>query len=123
MNNYRRLELSSVSKANRTVVGPRMLLLVGFIVIAVAAFMRVGIGSELVEYEYVEITVHRGDTLWSIARTFGDAQTDTRKLVGEICRVNKLDSPVIYPGQRLLVPVRPELILEDPETQLLVRHR
>lgn len=43
--------------------------------------------------------VRRGDTLWSIARMFNvSAQS--------IMAINNLTLPVVFPGQRLIIPIR-----------------
>ena len=41
--------------------------------------------------------VRRGDTIWSIARMF-------RVRVRDIMFINGLQFPVVFPGQRLLIP-------------------
>lgn len=41
--------------------------------------------------------VRRGDTLWSIARRFGVR-------VDQLMYINGLRFPIIFPGQRLLIP-------------------
>lgn len=55
--------------------------------------------------------VRRGDTIWSIARMFGVS-------VQNIMFVNGLRAPVVFPGQRLIIPFRPfhrdeEIIVEE----------
>jgi len=52
------------------------------------------------------VTVRSGDTLWSLAREHGDPNSDPRNTVYVIRQINDLDSPQIYPGQKLQVPVR-----------------
>ncbi len=42
--------------------------------------------------------VRRGDTIWSIARMFGVRAED-------IMRINGLRFPVVFPGQRLIIPM------------------
>ena len=50
-----------------------------------------------------EIVIEKGDTLWEITlRHF--PHTDPRKLVAKIRELNDLQSPTIYPGQRLRLP-------------------
>lgn len=58
-----------------------------------------------VEYESVAITVHSGDTLWSLAREYGPEGVDIRETIDWIQRENGLSSPVLRPGQRIVVPV------------------
>lgn len=43
--------------------------------------------------------VRRGDSLWSIARRFGVS-------VQRLMATNNLTFPVIFPGQRLIIPIR-----------------
>lgn len=50
--------------------------------------------------------VGAGDTLWSIARTYVRPGSDLREVVYFTRLVNRLDSPVIYPGQTLMVPIK-----------------
>lgn len=59
------------------------------------------------EYEGLEVTVHPGDTLWSLAREYGPEGADIRDTVDWIQRENGLSSPLLRPGQRIVVPVRP----------------
>lgn len=46
------------------------------------------------------VTVHPGDTLWSIASRVAPRR-DPRMVVAELEQRNGLSSPVVYPGQRL----------------------
>lgn len=55
--------------------------------------------------ELLEVVVQDGDTLWQIARRYGDPDMDTRKMVDLIRTINDLPSAVVRPGQVLKVPV------------------
>ena len=46
------------------------------------------------------VTVHDGDTLWSIASQIAP-QRDPRTVVAQLERVNHLSDPILQPGQRL----------------------
>ncbi len=46
------------------------------------------------------VTVHDGDTLWSIASQIAP-QRDPRTVVAQLERVNHLSGPILQPGQRL----------------------
>jgi len=46
------------------------------------------------------VTVHDGDTLWSIASQIAP-QRDPRTVVAQLERVNHLSDPMLQPGQRL----------------------
>lgn len=50
-----------------------------------------------------EVTVHAGETLWSIAEEHADGR-DVRDVMGDIQRINALSSTSLDPGQHLLLP-------------------
>jgi hypothetical protein len=49
------------------------------------------------------VTVEAGDTLWSLAARVAP-HADPRDVVDEITSLNQLSSPVVQPGERLVVP-------------------
>ena len=53
---------------------------------------------------YTEIKVQAGDTLWNIAKAFGDGSKDVREVIYDICQVNGINAGDIYPGQILRIP-------------------
>ena len=57
-------------------------------------------------YYNQKITVHSGDTMWSIANRWSDDKEDVREVMHRICEANNLKSKHIYPGQVLKVPVK-----------------
>jgi LysM repeat protein len=57
-------------------------------------------------YTTQTITVHSGDTLWSIADEFRHESEDIRDVIDRIYDANGLTKAYIYPGQVLKVPVR-----------------
>lgn len=54
--------------------------------------------------DYAEVTVEYGDTLWTIAKRIAPNQ-DPRKVVWEIQEMNDMNKSIIYPGQRIHVPI------------------
>ncbi len=54
---------------------------------------------------YVTVTVHLGDTLWSIAASHAAPTADVQEIVDRISDVNHLGSGTIQPGERLRVPL------------------
>ena len=59
--------------------------------------------GDLSEHEIALHTVVPGETLWNIGK-FYSPHEDPRKTVYLIRKINGLSSPVIHPGQELLVP-------------------
>lgn len=51
-----------------------------------------------------EVVVLHGDTLWTLASEYLPKGRDIRDYVEEIIIINRLASPVIYPGQVLRLP-------------------
>lgn len=55
---------------------------------------------------YENITVEEGDTLWSIAKTYGKNYTgSTRAYVNTLLEINNLSSDEVQAGDRLIIPV------------------
>lgn len=48
--------------------------------------------------------VQPGDSLWSIARQHSTPRQDVRLVVYQLQQINKLVSPIIQPGQCLVIP-------------------
>jgi LysM repeat protein len=51
------------------------------------------------------VTVHAGDTLWSIAANYAEDGSDVRAYVREIAALNEIKGNTIYAGHIILVPV------------------
>jgi len=50
------------------------------------------------------VRVEYGDSLWTIARRYGDPERDVREVVAAIRRANGVDPARLRPGSRLVVP-------------------
>lgn len=48
--------------------------------------------------------VEKGDTLWQIARLYGDERVDPRKIIWEIKKANGLKTANIQIGMKLIIP-------------------
>lgn len=53
---------------------------------------------------FIKYTVQEGDTLWRISERFNPNE-DPREVIYQIRRINGI-TPMIYPGQEILVPVK-----------------
>ena len=78
------------------------------VIIAVMALVMLwSVGGEAVpEYEDTEEHIVRsGETLWSIANLYVDAEKHDRRIwIYEVREINDID-PDIMPGQRITVPI------------------
>lgn len=59
-------------------------------------------GSKPIEYR--NITIEKGDTLWSIVKSFQQNEIDPRKVINQIKKINDLKNVVLQPGQTIKVP-------------------
>ena len=55
--------------------------------------------------EYMDIPVVSGDTLWTIAETYMPPDTDVRKSVYELCKINDISASELYAGMTIKVPI------------------
>ena len=53
---------------------------------------------------YATVTVHPGDTLWSIASSHTGSGNDVQEIVDRIADANHLSTGTIQPGEHLRVP-------------------
>lgn len=62
------------------------------------------ISRALEKPQYTQVEIVQGDTLWAIANTYKSDDTDTRRAVFEICRVNDIEASDLIPGMVISVP-------------------
>jgi cell division protein YceG involved in septum cleavage len=65
---------------------------------------------------YAEVEIHTGDTLWQIASEYKGEKQDVRRLIYEICKVNKIKAGNIQAGQVILVPVSADKLVQQNQT-------
>jgi LysM repeat protein len=53
---------------------------------------------------YTTVTVHAGDSLWTLAERKTPATGDVQSTVDQIITVNHLGSANLHPGQKLKIP-------------------
>ena len=58
--------------------------------------------KDIPQFDY--ITVHKGDTLWSIASNYS-ADKDIREVIYNISKINNINDAVIYPGDIIKIPL------------------
>jgi LysM repeat protein len=54
---------------------------------------------------YATVTVHPGDTLWSIASSHTSTGNDVQETVDRIADANHLNTGTIQPGEHLRIPI------------------
>jgi hypothetical protein len=59
---------------------------------------------EPVDQDYKILCVEPGDTLWSIAKAYGDPDRDVRSYIRDIREFNQLESSELQAGQLLKLP-------------------
>ena len=81
-------------------------LFVGALICAgiVAGFTYPVQSDQRIEYRY---TVEPGDTVWSIACMAATKKDDVREIAYTISSENHIKNAHIYPGQELIIHVRP----------------
>lgn len=57
------------------------------------------------EYEYKEIEIIKGDTLWMIALDYMPKDYDVREMIYKIKIINKMNISNIYPGDQIKIPI------------------
>lgn len=50
------------------------------------------------------VTVHRGDTLWTIAESRTSPSSNVEDSIDEIVSVNHLHGTTVHPGQKIKIP-------------------
>ena len=72
-------------------------------VLIIVTFQFESISSS--EPELIEIKVVEGDNLWKIADRYYEENIDLRKKIFQIKKVNELDSAMLKPGQKIMIPI------------------
>jgi LysM repeat protein len=79
-----------------------LLIIAAFCLTAFAQLKKVDGSSKI---SYTKVTVYPGDTLWKIASKYNTDESDIRKKIYKIRKLNDLNSAIIMPGQELIIPL------------------
>lgn len=61
--------------------------------------------SSILEEQFIEIAILKGDTLWDIAIEYMPERYDVRKMIYNIKGINEMETSYIYPGDIIKVPI------------------
>jgi nucleoid-associated protein YgaU len=78
------------------------------IVLAVSALSTFALGARArgeVMIKYKDYRVKSGDTLWAVAQKYISENQDIRKYIDRIMKENGMETPALFPGQILHIPV------------------
>ena len=53
---------------------------------------------------YIEICVKDGDTLWGLAKMYGDPNRDIREIIYDICSMNNITASELVSGSHIIIP-------------------
>ena len=87
----------------------RFTLFVVLVILFITTFANFALGLNTADsatyVEYTEVKVMSGDTLWSIAGTYMNDNSDIRESVYELCQINDINASQLQAGMTLLVPI------------------
>jgi len=97
------VDSSPVYRRRRAVVGLALALTLagGFSIFASQGQAQAS--NEASNSSFTYVTVHAGDTLWSVAEKYA-VNVDTREWIAELVSLNALQDNQLQPGQRIALP-------------------
>lgn len=69
----------------------------------ILAIFNISIAKDNKETSYIDYTVCKGDTLWTIAGEYTPKNKDVRQTIYEIRQLNNMTDSIIYPGQTIKI--------------------
>jgi len=81
-----------------------MVIMLGLVIAGFNAVTGMDKSLALTKPQYTQVEITYGDTLWDIANEYKSNDTDTRKAVFEICKINDIEADELAPGMIISVP-------------------
>lgn len=86
----------------------RFISFVTFVILACVVLTGSAMGcfdaSSKDEIKYTTVQVQMGDTLWNLAREYGNTNKDVREVIYEICKLNNVTADTLQAGQYITIP-------------------
>jgi hypothetical protein len=99
------IDSSPVYRRRRAVLGLLLALVLAGSFTAFATQGQAQASSESSADSFTYVTVHSGETLWSVAEEHAGA-TDTREWIAQLITLNALQDNQLQPGQRIALPTQ-----------------
>lgn len=106
MNYNGTLTMRNLKQSKQPVSGRKLITLMGVFFMALFFFGYAFAQHSAAAGNQIPLTyvVQPGDTLWSIAKEHSTVKQDVRLIVYQLQQINELSSPLIQPGQCLVIP-------------------
>jgi len=102
MNNTNKKKKYRIANKRRFITFVTLVIL-SFVVITGSA-MGCFSASSMDAIKYTTVEVKYGDTLWNLARKYGNTNKDVREVIYEICKLNNVSAETLQAGQFITIP-------------------
>lgn len=75
------------------------------LIFLLVALFNISIAKSNSEAEYIDYTVTKGETLWSIAKEYTPDNKDIRETIYEIKQINNMQTSNIYENQTIKIKI------------------
>lgn len=75
-----------------------------FVIMVIGALSIDKVYGSIYEYDYDEVIIVEGDTLWDIALNYMPPKYDVREMIYIIREFNKMETSQIYAGDTIKIP-------------------
>lgn len=101
VNNYNTRQNIPKKNTGKNILRVLIILISLSLILAISVFHSAGKTQE----EYVNVKIKSGQTIWEIASKNSSDDTNLRKLVYDIKKINRLKTAELHPGDRIKVPI------------------
>lgn len=76
---------------------------IAILLFIILAMFSISTAKDNKETSYIDYTICKGDTLWTIAGEYTPKNKDIRQTIYEIKQLNNMTDSTIYPGQTIKI--------------------